>query len=752
MSLGGSPVAGTRGESRCTGANPRRYGWRSRCRSGCRRCRGSRTRCGGPGTDRSSTPRQAPGGPGRRYQQRRLMARAMVTGRVAEQFDIARAVLHRWRRGWSLRRPAHPYAGQSTASRAGTATPSGKLRGSEPRPLMGAHVNQSRPRFRDVPPQVDFPALDARILAFWRSSGIFEKSLQQTAGAPLFVFYEGPPTANGRPGVASRHLAHLQRHLPALQDDARLPRAAQGRLGHARPAGGARGRAPPRHRRQEADRGVRRRRVQPPLPRERHHLPGGVGPLHRAHRLLGRPGRRLLHVHQRVHRDGLVAAAPDLGQGPALPGLQGRALLPALRHRHQQPRGRAGLQGRHRGLGLRALPAHRRGGGAADRRRAGSRPVSLAVWTTTPWTLISNVAAAVHPDVDLRARREPRRALRAGRASWSSRCSARRPSWSASSPAPSCSACDYEPPYRLHATPTSAAHFVIGADYVTTTDGTGIVHIAPAFGEDDMRVGQENDLPLVNAVDTRGPVRRRGHARGPACSSRTPTRPSSPSSRSAACCSASSPTSTATPSAGAATRRCSTTARPTWYIRTTAIKDQLLAANDDVVWHPEHIKQGRFGEWLDNNVDWALSRDRYWGTPLPIWRCEKGHTHCVGSVAELRELAAGPVPDDLELHRPYVDDVVAALPECGGEMRRVPEVIDAWFDSRLHAVRAVALPVRERGRPSPSASRPTSSPRPSTRRAAGSTACSPWPRSSRGAAPTSASSAWATSWTPRVRR
>ena len=122
-------------------------------------------------------------------------------------------------------------------------------------------------------------------------------------------------------------------------------------------------------------------------------------------------------------------------------------------------------------------------------------------------------------------------------------------------------------------------------------------------------------------------------------------------------------------------------AKATWYIRTTAVKDTLLKANDDVVWHPEHIKTGRFGEWLANNVDWALSRDRYWGTPLPVWRCEEGHAHCVGSLAELRELAAGPVPDDLELHRPYVDDVLLTCPECGGEMRRVDEVIDAWFDS-----------------------------------------------------------------------
>jgi isoleucyl-tRNA synthetase len=122
-------------------------------------------------------------------------------------------------------------------------------------------------------------------------------------------------------------------------------------------------------------------------------------------------------------------------------------------------------------------------------------------------------------------------------------------------------------------------------------------------------------------------------------------------------------------------------AKASWYIRTTAQRDELLAANEEIEWYPFHIKHGRFGKWLENNVDWALSRERYWGTPLPIWRCDEGHDRCVGSIAELRELAgeAGDIPDDL--HRPFIDDVRLVCPECGGEMTRVPEVIDAWFDS-----------------------------------------------------------------------
>ena len=238
---------------------------------------------------------------------------------------------------------------------------------------------------------------------------------------------------------------------------------------------------------------------------------------------------------------------------------------------------------------------------------------------------------------------------------------------------------EYEPPFAFMAL-DKRAHFVVGADYVTTSDGTGIVHMAPAFGEDDMRVGLENDLPVVNAVDLEGKfvaevtpwagvfVKDADPAIIAELKARGLLLGVEPYEHSYPFC-----------------WRCDTAllyyAKATWYIRTTAIKDELIKANDDVVWHPEHIKTGRFGEWLANNVDWALSRDRYWGTPLPVWRCEEGHTHCVGSIAELREMAAGPVPEDLELHRPYVDDVLLTCPDCGGEMRRVDEVIDAWFDS-----------------------------------------------------------------------
>jgi isoleucyl-tRNA synthetase len=236
----------------------------------------------------------------------------------------------------------------------------------------------------------------------------------------------------------------------------------------------------------------------------------------------------------------------------------------------------------------------------------------------------------------------------------------------------------YQRPFELVEFP-APAHFVVLADYVTTEDGTGLVHQSPAFGEDDMAVGRAyhlpvvvpvgpdghfaDDLPLVGGqffkhadADLVNDLERRGllfrhvayeHSY-PHC------------------------------------WRCHTPlmyyAQPSWYVRTTQVKDALLRENEATNWFPDTIKWGRYGDWLHNNIDWALSRSRYWGTPLPIWRCEDGHQTVAGSLAELSELT-GTDQSGLDPHRPYVDEVTFDCPECGAEARRVPEVIDAWFDS-----------------------------------------------------------------------
>jgi isoleucyl-tRNA synthetase len=541
-------------------------------------------------------------------------------------------------------------------------------------------VSDSQPRFHDVSARVDFPALDARILEFWKANDIFHKSLEGREDAPVYVFYEGPPTANGRPGshhVISRIFKDLFPRYKTMRGY-RVPRKA-GWDTHGLPV---------------------------ELEVERRLGIDGKGQIEaygvaEFNRLCKESVTTYLAEWERfTERIGFWVDLDDAyytytneyieSVWRLLRQIWDKGLL-YQGHKvvHYCPRCGTAISSHEVAQGYKdvtedsiyvrfPLTAEAAAKVSEDVADGEPKPVSLAVWTTTPWTLVSNVAAAVHPEVTyaLVESRGDRFILARDLVE---NVLGRQAEVVREFPGAELLGLDYEPPFGFME-PDKRAHFIIGGDYVTTTDGTGVVHIAPAFGEDDMRVGMENDLPVVNAVDLEGrfiaevtpwagifvkdadpaithELKERGLLLGV-----------EPYEHSYPFC-----------------WRCDTPllyyGKPTWYIRTTAIKEQLIAANDDVVWHPEHIKNGRFGEWLAGNIDWALSRDRYWGTPLPIWSCEQGHTHCVGSVAELREMAVGPVPEDLELHRPYVDDVVLTCPECGGTMRRAPEVIDAWFDS-----------------------------------------------------------------------
>ena len=326
---------------------------------------------------------------------------------------------------------------------------------------------------------------------------------------------------------------------------------------------------------------------------------------------------------------------------------------------------------------------------AIVRFRATDEDAYYLAWTTTPWTLPSNTALCVNPDVtyikvkaadgytyylaealadavlgSLAAEGE---AAYEVLASFSGRELEGR---------------SYEPLFACTGEAAEKqkkkAHFLTVDGYVTTSDGTGIVHIAPAFGEDDSRVGRNYDLPFIQFVDGHGNM--------------TPE----------------------TPYAGVFVKdadpkvlvdldkegklfaapsfehdyphcwRCNTPliyyARDSWFIRMTAVRENLIRNNNTVKWIPESIGRGRFGDWLENIQDWGVSRNRYWGTPLNIWECSCGHRHSIGSIAELREMSEN-CPADIELHRPYIDEVTITCPQCGGEMKRVPEVIDCWFDS-----------------------------------------------------------------------
>ncbi len=542
--------------------------------------------------------------------------------------------------------------------------------------MSDAQHAAGRPHFREVPAQIDFPGLDARILDFWRTERIFEKSLTLRRDGPVFVFYEGPPTANGRPGVhhaLSRVFKDIFPRYKTMRGF-RVPRKA-GWDCHGLPVEleverrlGIDGKE------QIEEYGVAEfnRRCRESVftyLKDWDRLTERIGfwiDLDDAYRTLTNDYiESVWHLLRQIADKGL------LYEGFKVVPYCPRCGTAISSHEVSQGYKDVTEPSIYVRFPLSAESAERLTG-------VPGTEVALAVWTTTPWTLVSNVAAAVHPEIDY--------ALVESRGEWFVLAAdlvetvlGGGAHVEKTFPGRLLLGCDYRAPFGF-LTPEKRAHVVIAGDFVTTTDGTGIVHIAPAFGEDDMKVGLENGLPVLNAVDLQGrfidvvtpwagrfvkdadpliteDLKARGLLLGV-----------EPYEHSYPFC-----------------WRCDTPllyySKPTWYIRTTAVRDDLLAANEAVTWYPENIKHGRFGDWLANNIDWALGRDRYWGTPLPVWRCACGEWHCIGSVAELRELAETPPPDDLELHRPYIDEVTLRCPSCGGAMTRVPEVIDAWFDS-----------------------------------------------------------------------
>jgi len=301
----------------------------------------------------------------------------------------------------------------------------------------------------------------------------------------------------------------------------------------------------------------------------------------------------------------------------------------------------------------------------------------LVVWTTTPWTLVSNAAVAVDPELSY---------VRTADDFIVAEALAEKLFGAEVQVAETFLGSDlvglsYEPPFDF--IPASEygekGHTVLAADFVTAEDGTGLVHTAIAFGEDDFRLGEANDLAPINPVLPDGTYDKRIAAyAGLGVKEADPKIVEDLRSRGKLL--KSEPYEHSYPHCW----RCNTPllyyAKPSWYIATSQIKDRLLAANETINWQPPHVKHGRFGNWLEGNVDWALSRERYWGTPLPVWRCPAGHLHVIGSLAEL-EAASGVALDDP--HRPFVDDVTfeCQVDGCDELMTRVPDVIDVWFDS-----------------------------------------------------------------------
>ena len=300
----------------------------------------------------------------------------------------------------------------------------------------------------------------------------------------------------------------------------------------------------------------------------------------------------------------------------------------------------------------------------------------ILAWTTTPWTLPSNVALCVNPNETYVKVENDGYTYYLAEALCGSVLEGDYKVLETYK-GTDLEYKEYEPLFPF-VTPKEKAYYVTCDTYVTLTDGTGVVHIAPAFGEDDAQVGRKYGLPFVQLVDEKGEMTKETPWAGTFCKETDKLILKDLEERGLLF--AALDFEHSYPHCW----RCDTPliyyARESWFIKMTDVKEQLIKNNNTVNWIPENIGKGRFGDWLENVQDWGISRNRYWGTPLNVWECECGHQHAIGSIEELKSLSDN-CPDDIELHRPYIDDVTVKCPECGKEMHRVEEVIDCWFDS-----------------------------------------------------------------------
>jgi isoleucyl-tRNA synthetase len=526
---------------------------------------------------------------------------------------------------------------------------------------------------RPVDPQQPLPALEEEVLARWRERDVFRESMRRREGAEPWTFYEGPPTANGLPG-AHHVLARVFKDI--------YPRFKTMRGHYVERKGGWDCHGLPVEIAVESELGISSK-----AEIEEYGLAefnarcreSALNNIEEWNRLTERIGFWLdlddaYRTLDATYVESVWWALRTIWDKGLL--YEGHRVVPYC------PRCGTSLSSHEVALGYRDVvdPSVYVRFPVLDPAAPLQPGDQLLIWTTTPWTLVSNAAVAVAPQLSYARARAPggdtvyvlaealvERVLGEGAEVLETLDGA------------ALEGTRYAPPFPFIAGEAYGprGHTVLPADFVTADDGTGLVHTAVAFGEDDFRLGQEQGLAVINPVREDGTYDERiGRWAGRWVKDADPELVEDLRER------------------GRLLRaedyehayphcwRCGTPliyyAKPSWYIATQQLRDRLLAANETVDWHPAHIKHGRFGKWLENNVDWALSRERYWGTPLPVWRCEQGHTHCIGSFAELEERSGVALDDP---HRPYVDAVRFPCPDCSSEMERVPEVIDVWFDS-----------------------------------------------------------------------
>jgi isoleucyl-tRNA synthetase len=527
---------------------------------------------------------------------------------------------------------------------------------------------------RPVDSRARFPELEERVLERWRARDIFKESVRRRQGSPQWGFYEGPPTANGPPG--SHHvLARVFKDI--------FPRYKTMRGYYVERKGGWDCHGLPVELAVEAQLGftnksdierygiaefnARCREAVLSHVEDWNRLTERIGfwiDLDNAYRTLDNDYvESVWWALKTIHDKGLLYE--KLKVVPYCP----RDQVTLSSHELGQPDVYRDVDDPSVYVRLPVTQDH----GAA---RKGDE---LLIWTTTPWTLVSNAAVAVDPDLTYVRARTGGDDTFILAAALVERVLGPNAVIVDRFPGTELEGVRYEPPFDFipGSTYGPRGHSVLLGDFVTANDGTGLVHTAIAFGEDDFRLGEQYGLNVINPVRLDGTYDERiGPYAGRWVKDADPDLIEDLKSRGRLL------KSETYEHSYPHCWRCGTPllyyAKPSWYIGTSQIKERLLAANEQVNWHPEHVKHGRFGKWLEGNVDWALSRERYWGTPLPVWQCENGHNRVMGSFEELRELSGTLLTDP---HRPFVDEVTFDCPDCGTTMTRVPEVIDVWFDS-----------------------------------------------------------------------
>ena len=534
--------------------------------------------------------------------------------------------------------------------------------------------------YKKVDTDMNFVEREKETAKFWKDNDIFRKSIKQREGCPTYMFFDGPPTANGKP-----HIGHVLTRV--IKDMIPRYHTMKGEL----------------------------------VPRkagwDTHGLPVEI----EVEKIIGIEGKEAIEEYgvepfiekckESVWKyEGMWREFSDIvgfwadmdnpyvtyhddfieSEWWALKQIFDRGLLyKGYKVVPYCPSCGTPLSSHEVAQGYKTLKER----SAVVRFKAKDGDFYFLAWTTTPWTLPSNCALCVNPHesyvkvVDgeftyIMAEALVEKVLGEGKEILERYVGK------------DLEYMEYEPLYecagQAAANQHKKAHFVTVDEYVTMTDGTGIVHIAPAFGEDDSRIGRNYDLPFIKFVDEQG----RMTAETPFAGMRCKPTEKEIAEGAVSCDPEVLKDLRARNLLAAAPKfehdyphcwRCGTPliyyARESWFIRMTAVKDELVANNKKINWIPKSIGEGRFGDWLENIQDWALSRDRYWGTPLPVWICDDcGKQHAIGSKEELKAMSTN-CPDDIELHKPFIDRVELTCPHCGGKMHRVPEVIDCWFDS-----------------------------------------------------------------------